>query len=50
MEMKWFMIAFAVVFTGMFVGLGFSEYHKGQCRIEGIKASMPAENIAKICK
>lgn len=50
MEMKWFMIAFAVVSTGMFVGLGFSEYHKGQCRIEAIKAQMPAENITKICK
>lgn len=50
MEMKWIMIAFAVVFTGMFVGLGANEYHKGQCRIEAIKAKMPSDDIAKICK
>lgn len=50
MEVKWFAIAFAVVFSIMFAGLGFSEYSKGQCRIASVQAGKSAEDISKICK
>ena len=50
MEMKWAMIAIAVVFTGMFAGIGFSESAKSQCRLKGIEAKMPADEIAKVCR
>lgn len=49
MEMKWTMISVAIVFTAMFVGLGFNEYNKAQCRIEAIKADYTKEAIKEIC-
>lgn len=50
MEFKWIMITVAIVFTGMFVGLGFSEHYKSQCRIEAIKADFTKEAIKEICR
>lgn len=50
MEMKWTMISVAVIFTAMFVGLGFSEHYKSQCRLEAIKADYTKEAIKEICR
>lgn len=49
MEVKWFMIAAAIIFSGMFFAIGAGEYSKSQCHIEGIKAGLTAEAIVKTC-
>ena len=49
MEFKWVMIAAIVAFGSMFAVLGITEYSKGQCQIEGIKAGLTDTAIAKIC-
>ena len=49
MEVKWFMIAVAVIFGLMFVGMGVEQYTKSQCRIEAIKAGVEAEKISQAC-
>ena len=50
MEMKWVMIMASVAFASMFAGIGFSESAKSQCRLKGIEAKMPADEIAKVCR
>jgi len=50
MEIKWAMIAMIVLFGGMFIGLGYSEHTKSQCRIASVQAGRSAEDIIKICK
>lgn len=50
MEIKWGMIAFAVVFGLMFVGLGLSEYYNHQCRIEAMRADYTKDAIKELCK
>lgn len=49
MEIKWIAIMSMVMFLGMFVGIGYSEYAKKECRIEAIKAGVDAEQIKNIC-
>lgn len=49
METKWIAIMAMVLFGSMFASLAVSEYSKGQCQIEGIKAGMTAEAIVKAC-
>ena len=49
-DMKWAALAFMFVIGIPMVGLAFSEYHKGQCRVEAIKASMEPEKISQVCK
>ncbi len=49
MEVKWIMIFAATVFGGLFASIAVTEYIKGQCQIEGIRAGMTAENIIKAC-
>jgi len=49
-DMKWAALAFFFVLGIPMVGLAFSEYQKGQCRVEAIRVSMPADEIAKVCK
>lgn len=49
MEVKWIMIFAAIVFAGMFGALAVSEYSKGQCQIEGIKAGLTDTAINNIC-
>ena len=49
MEVKWAMIAFAVIFGLMFVGMGVEHYTKSQCRIEAIKAGVEADKINTAC-
>ena len=48
-EMKWAMIAMLCVIVLPLVGLSLSDYHHSQCRLEAIKASMPADDIKKVC-
>lgn len=46
---KWIVtLIFGVVFL-MFAPLGCMEYQKNQCRIEAIKAQVPAEKINEAC-
>ena len=50
MENKWLAICLIGVIAAMFSPLVMMEYGKKECRIEAIKAHMPAEDIAKICR
>jgi hypothetical protein len=49
-DLKWAALAFFFVLGIPFAGLALDQYQKGQCRIEAIRASMPADEIAKVCK
>lgn len=49
-DMKWVVIL-CMLFIGVpLAGLGWSDYQRSQCRLEGIKASIPADDITKVCK
>lgn len=49
MEDKW-IVALVVGFAlMMFAPLGIIEYNKAQCRMEAIRAHMPADDITKVC-
>lgn len=50
MEIKWIMIAFSVIMGSLAAAGAVSEYQKGQCRVEAIKANIDSEKIAKVCK
>lgn len=47
---KWMCILLIGIVFGMFSPVIVSEHNKGQCRIEAIKAGMPADDIQKLCK
>jgi hypothetical protein len=48
-DMKWVVILM-VAFIGMpMIGLGLSNYQQSQCRLAGIQAQMPADDIVKLC-
>ena len=47
---KWVAILLIGLVIGMFSPIMVSEYNKGQCKIEAIKAQMPADDILKLCK
>jgi hypothetical protein len=49
-EVKWLTIMAACMFIAMFAGMGAESYNRQQCRITAIQASMPAEQIEKVCK
>ena len=46
---KWISICVVGVVLGMFAPLVVMEYGKKECRIEAIKAYMPADDIIKLC-
>ena len=49
-DMKW-VVLLMVAFIGIPMGgMALSEYQNSQCRLEAIKASMPADDILKVCK
>ncbi len=49
-DMKW-VILLCVAFVGLpLAGMAWSEHQNSQCRLEAIKASMPADDILKVCK
>ena len=48
-DLKW-VVVLMLAFVGIpLAGIGWSDYQRSQCRLEGIKASMPADDIAKVC-
>ena len=49
-DMKWYAIAFIFVIGTPMVGMALQQYQQSQCRIEAIRASMPAEQILKVCE
>jgi hypothetical protein len=49
-DMKWVAIAFMFIIGIPMAGLALKEYQMSTCRVEGIRASMPADEIAKVCK
>jgi hypothetical protein len=48
--MKWAALAFAFIIGIPMCGMAFSEYQKGQCRVEAIRANMEPDKIAQVCK
>jgi hypothetical protein len=49
-DMKWAALAFMFVIGLPMVGLALSEYQKGQCRTEAIRANWDADKIVQVCK
>jgi hypothetical protein len=47
---KWMVILLSVFIFGMFSPVIVTEYSKSQCKLEAIKAHMPADDIVKLCK
>ena len=47
---KWLTICLIAIVFGMFSPLIVMEYGKKECRIEAIRAKMPADDILKLCK
>lgn len=47
---KWIAILCVGLAVAMFSPLIFMERGKSECRIEAIKAQMPADDIIKLCK
>ena len=50
MELKWLMIAWATIMVFMFIGMGFDEHTKSQCRQSFSQSTRSVEDINKICK
>lgn len=49
-DMKW-VVMLIVVFVGFpLLGLGVSEWHKQDCRVELAKAGKTVEDIKELCK
>lgn len=48
-DMKWVVILVVAVIGVPLLGMGWSEHQQSQCRLEAIKASMPADDITKVC-
>jgi hypothetical protein len=49
-DMKWYAIVMISIIGIPLAGLALKEYQVSQCRIEAIRASMPADQIEKVCK
>ena len=49
MSEKWIVILVVGVTVAMFSPLVFMETGKSNCRIEAIRAQMPADDIIKLC-
>ena len=49
MEIKWAMIAMAIIFGGAMSAAGIGEYQKGQCKIAYSQSAKTAEEIKTIC-
>jgi len=46
---KWLSICLIGLVVGMFSPIIFMERGKAECKIEAIKAQMPADDIIKLC-
>ncbi len=49
-DMKWVVLLCAALIGLPLAGMAWSEHQNSQCRLEAIKASMPADDILKVCK
>jgi len=49
MDGKWIAVLGVGLAAAMFAPLAVMEYSQAQCRIEAIKAQMPADDIIKVC-
>jgi len=49
-DMKWYAIVMISIIGIPLAGMALKEYQIGQCRTEAIRASMPADQIEKVCK
>jgi hypothetical protein len=49
-DMKWAALAFVFIIGIPMMGLAFSEYQKGQCRVEAIRANMDVDKITQVCR
>lgn len=49
METKWIAICAIGVTAFMFAPLMVTEYQQNQCRIEAIKANVPADDVNRAC-
>jgi hypothetical protein len=49
-DLKWYAIVMISIIGIPLAGLALKEYQASQCRVEAIRASMPAEQILKVCK
>ena len=49
MEMKWLMVAWAVIMTGMFAGLGYEAHTKVECRMAFAQSNKTVDEIVKLC-
>jgi hypothetical protein len=48
-DMKWVVLLVAVFVGIPLLGIGWNDYQRSQCRLEAIKAAMPADDITKVC-
>jgi hypothetical protein len=48
-DMKWVVLLCAAFIGVPLLGMALSDYQQSQCRLEAIKAAMPADDIAKVC-
>lgn len=49
MEAKWICISIAIIFSVLGIGIGVSEYQKGQCKVAYSQTTKTAEEIKTIC-
>ncbi len=49
-DMKWVVLLCAAFIGLPLAGMAWREHQNSQCRLEAIKASMPADDILKVCK
>ena len=49
MEMKWLMIAWAVIMAAMFAGMSYEAKTKADCRISFAQSNKTVEEIVKLC-
>ena len=49
MEMKWLMIAWAVIMAAMFIGMGYEAKTKADCRISFAQSNKTVDEIVQLC-
>ena len=49
MDLKWLMIAWAVIMTGMFAGMSYEAKTIADCRVAFAQSNKTAEEIKSIC-
>ena len=49
MELKWLMVAWAIIMTGMFVGMSYEAKTRADCRVEFAQSNKTVDEIVKLC-